>query len=304
MDIVDNVLAYPNETRDIFAIWRLLCTLRDGRYDLAIHLVASRGLIKSARDALFFKLCGIRRTVGVPWRKRDRECMLNGGSVRYEWEAERLARRISELGVVNLSDDTLWDLRLSKAETDEADLLLGDGWMARPIIAASVGTKVDANHWTLENWKRLFAMLNLSVAPNTGLVILGSEDESAEAEGCLAEWQGARRNLCGQTSPRVAAAVLRMAKVFVGHDSGLIHLAGAIGTPCIGIYSARNPPGQWFPRGSKNRIFYRQTKCFGCRLDRCLAERKRCILGISPNEVAVACCAFINSNHLAEPLED
>ena len=66
----------------------------------------------------------------------------------------------------------------------------------------------------------------------------------------LAEiWGSGAHNLCGGPRPRVAAALLRHARLFIGHDSGPLHLAQAMGTPAIGLFGFHNKPKQWHPIG-------------------------------------------------------
>jgi ADP-heptose:LPS heptosyltransferase len=67
-----------------------------------------------------------------------------------------------------------------------------------------------------------------------------------------------------------------------------MHLASAAGTPCVAIFSARNLPGQWFPARSGHKVLYHKTDCFGCGLEHCTIERKKCILSISVDEVCGA----------------
>lgn len=106
-------------------------------------------------------------------------------------------------------------------------------------------------------------------------------------------WKGQTANLCGALSPRESAALLEKAEVFVGHDSGPMHLASAVGTPCVAIFSARNLPGQWFPVRSGHKIIYHKTDCFGCGLEQCIAEGKKCIFSISVDEVHSATVALL-----------
>jgi ADP-heptose:LPS heptosyltransferase len=101
-------------------------------------------------------------------------------------------------------------------------------------------------------------------------------------------WDGPKLNLCGKCTPRESAAVLAGALVFIGHDSGPMHLAAGVGTDCVVIFSARSPRGQWFPLGEGHEVFYRDVSCSGCRLFECVSEGKRCLAGISVEEVAQA----------------
>ena len=77
--------------------------------------------------------------------------------------------------------------------------------------------------------------------------------------------------------------------MLAAHDSGPMHLAAAVGTPVMAIFSARARPGIWFPRGEGNRILHREVACGGCGLETCVVERKRCITAIGVGEAAAAC---------------
>ena len=102
-------------------------------------------------------------------------------------------------------------------------------------------------------------------------------------------------NLCGETSARVSAAVLERARLFVGHDSGPMHLAAAVGTPCVAVFSSRHLPGVWFPWGSRNRVIYTDVPCRGCNLDVCVRYAKKCIASISVDEVMRHVDAEVNA---------
>jgi len=155
------------------------------------------------------------------------------------------------------------------------------------LLALCVGTKVQAKDWGRNNWVELTRRLSMSLT-GYGLVLLGSSDEWETSEACLKEWAGPGVNLSGRSSPRVSAAVLKQCCLFVGHDSGPMHLAACGGVPCVAVFSARNFPGQWFPPGRHNQIIYHRTDCAGCRLEVCLTEKKKCIASITVSEVEQA----------------
>jgi heptosyltransferase III len=92
-------------------------------------------------------------------------------------------------------------------------------------------------------------------------------------------------NLCGVTSPRETAAVMGRATLFVGHDSGPMHLAAAVGIRCVALFSARNLPRVWFPFGTNHRVIYHDVPCKGCGLETCVKFKKKCITSVSVDEV-------------------
>ena len=82
--------------------------------------------------------------------------------------------------------------------------------------------------------------------------------------------------------------MLARARVLLSHDSGPMHLAAAVQTPCVAIFAARNKPRVWFPYGGQHRVVYHRVSCWGCGLETCLVEGKRCLTSITVGEVIAA----------------
>jgi ADP-heptose:LPS heptosyltransferase len=158
----------------------------------------------------------------------------------------------------------------------------------RLLIAVSVGTKVQSKDWGRENWRALLGRV-AGAYPGYALALCGAPEESEASEFAAEGWRqaggGPVVNLCGQLTPRQSAAAFARARVFIGHDSGPMHLAAAVQTPCVAIFAARNKPRVWFPYGRQHRVIYHQTECWGCGLETCVVERKRCLTSITVEEV-------------------
>jgi heptosyltransferase-3 len=180
---------------------------------------------------------------------------------------------------------------LSEAEYAAADEAIGAEALGRPKIAVSVGTKVQAKDWGRENWRALLGRLAVKF-PGHAVLLAGAAEESEASEFAAEGWReaggGPVVNLCGRLTPRESAAALARARIFVGHDSGPMHLAAAVQTPCVAIFAARNIPRQWFPFGRQHRVVYHRVDCMGCGLETCIVERKKCILSIGVDEVMEA----------------
>jgi ADP-heptose:LPS heptosyltransferase len=218
-------------------------TLSQLKPEVLINLAAGRGYLKSLRDSLFFRACGIGTVIGTPLRRRELrvEQMPDG---LFEPESQRLALRLGSLGTVNLADRRLWDLRLTPAERNQAAEFLPRG--QKNYLAVSVGTKLPVKDWEEGNWIKLLSLLTKQI-PDSVLILLGAADESERSTRLGQIWTGGHINLCGKTSPRCSAAILEQCRLFIGHDSGPMHLAAATGIPTLGLFSWINPPGQWFP---------------------------------------------------------
>jgi ADP-heptose:LPS heptosyltransferase len=206
------------------------------------------------------------------------------GERRYESEASRLMRCIRALGDADLEDPANWDLALTTEEIRKRESVLATWRGGEYFIAVSIGTKADAKDWGERNWQVLLERIS-RFDPNLGLVMIGASDEKDASDRAARSWRGPALNLCGMLSTRESAAVIGRANSFVGHDSGPMHLAAALGVPCTAVFSARNKPGVWFPFGVQSRVIYHQTECFGCELVECKIHQKKCITSISVDEV-------------------
>jgi ADP-heptose:LPS heptosyltransferase len=273
--------------RALFFLWWQLIRWRP---QVLIYMGARRGIASAKRDVAFFRLCGIRRIIGAPLTE-DRQAprLIPGpsGERFFESEASRIARNLSELGEPHLEDPATWSLHLTPAEHARAAELLAP-IAGRPLLAASIGTKFQPNNWEPQHWTALLARLG-TLYPNHALVLTGTPGEFATTEQVAVGWRSTSPNpilnLCGQLTPRETAAVFGHAQLFLGHDSGPMHLAAAVQTPCVAIFSAMNPPGVWYPFGRRNRVLYHRVDCAECGLEVCTVQRKKCILSITVDEV-------------------
>jgi heptosyltransferase-3 len=279
--------------RELLALWWRIARWRP---EVLVYLGPARGVESARRDEQFFRMCGISRMVGVPVTEemqRNRQSFdPELGYEVEEYEAERLARNLNELGDANCRDSKSWDLRLTEAERERAAAVL-EAAGGRPVIAMCLGTKVQPNDWGEVNWRALLDEL-AEQYPQYALAVTGAPDDRAASERVTAGWRqraaegacGPVIDLCGELSPRESAAVFERARVYLGHDSGPMHLAAAVGTRCVAIFSGRGKPKRWFPYGRGHRVLYHRVSCWGCGLEMCVVEAKRCILSIGVDEVA------------------
>jgi ADP-heptose:LPS heptosyltransferase len=291
----NRTINYPVGTRSLTVLFDLVKQIRALKIDTVVNINPTRSKKSLLRDKLFFMVAGVSNLIGFDTAKEDLEVCTDPQTGVMEWEAKRLARRIKTLGAVDLVDDQNWDLKLSEEEIEIADSYNNIWGKDTPVLAISTGTKNQSNDWGIDNWKELLNQLS-DLLPNWTLMVIGAPDETTAAARLTSSWKHQSINLCGKTSPRISAALLKKANVFIGHDSGPIHLAASMGTPVVGIYSARNLPGQWFPRGENNQILYKLPECAGCGLEVCVVQQKKCILSITVAEVIQSVIKILNTN--------
>jgi ADP-heptose:LPS heptosyltransferase len=300
--LVHDYIRFPPRSRNPHHLLKLVATIRRWNPDLLVYMHEPRSKAVALRDGAFFRACGIRRTIGIPYTENFHTPVFDAQFGRYEHRSEYLARILNQLGDARLTERSSWNLALSDIERDNARAALMPLHGCKGVLTASIGSKVDVKDWGDDNWKSLLRLLSTNL-PGWGLAMIGAPSERARSEALLAAWQGKNVNLCGSVTLRECGAVLALSNVYIGHDSGPMHFAAVVGTPCVAIFSARNYPGEWFPYGDGHTVFYNQTECFGCRLDNCVQFGKKCIMSIGAQDVADAVVkrALASSRRNSEP---
>ena len=283
--LVDGYIEYQVATRSPGELASLRREIRAFRPQVLVYLMAARNRQHLRRDVLFFRLCGIRRIVGLPEGDLA-EPLYDAETRMWEHEAARLVRCVRTLGEIDIGDPVNWDLRLTPAEEQTGrEMTTQMGGM--PLIACGPGTKMQAKDWGAENWRGLLTVLSQEM-PNHGLALVGSEQDAEVSDYVSREWRKPAVNLCGRLSPRETAAVLKHAELFLGPDSGPMHLAAAYGVPCAIAYASRSRRGHWFPIGGTHQVVYHTLECSLCNLEVCIEKQKRCLTSISVEEMRLA----------------
>lgn len=284
--LVHGYIEYPVSLRNVGDLLKLRHRVRALRPDTLVYLAEPRGRVRTFRDEMFFRWCGIRRLIGLPYSSVcQRPLRINGS--KYEYESARLIRCLHTLGDAQIDANNSSNLHLRRVEHEAARCALEPLNSEQPIVAAGIGAKVDVKDWGDAKWFSLLRHLSQTL---TGwqLILLGAGVERARTEEIAKNWTGPFLNLCGRLTVRESAAALANARLFIGHDSGLMHLAAAVNIPCVAIFSSQNLPGHWFPYGDNHHVIYKPMPCHGCRLEVCLIHNKSCIRSIGVAEVAKA----------------
>jgi len=280
--LIHDYMPYTVATRKVSELASLWWKVIRFRPDYVVYLMPFRGKEALQRDRYFFRAAGVRRIIGLP-DKTEFFPLLDEKTGMFEKEAARLARTVSALGDAKPDELASWDLCLTAAEIQSARGLLS-GLGSGSFITLAPGTKMQAKDWGNENWSRLLRKLRVAL-PEHGLALVGGHEDAADCAQIAEAWGGQKINLCGRLSPRETAAVIKRSSVFIGPDSGPMHLAAAVGVPCAIAFSARGNPGVWFPVGHGNRIVYHKTDCFGCGLLTCTEQQKKCLTSITVDEM-------------------
>jgi ADP-heptose:LPS heptosyltransferase len=120
------------------------------------------------------------------------------------------------------------------------EMLLGLNPKGAPVVVLSPGTSLRqwSKRWPAEHFARLAALL----APSLGVVPLVAWGPGEEALArAVVSGSGGRAVAAPPTSLRLLAAILRRSALFVGADTGPMHLAWGVGCPVLALFGPTDP---------------------------------------------------------------
>ncbi len=128
------------------------------------------------------------------------------------------------------------------------------------VLHPSTSPRAPSRRWESEKWADLAEILR---AKGYRLVISGSSSEDEAVKELLAKLNFKPIVTAGKLNLKEFAVLLRKAVLFIGVDTGALHLAAAEGVPVLGLYGP-NTPTKWGPYGVKNRVIYYPLACSPC----------------------------------------
>ncbi|TIP02995.1 MAG: glycosyltransferase family 9 protein [Mesorhizobium sp.] len=113
-------------------------------------------------------------------------------------------------------------------------------------VAVHAGASFPGRRWQPERFAA--AIDRISAETGLSVVLVGSPDEREAAEKILATATTPIVNLVGALPLETLPALLQQARLFLGNDSGPMHMAAAVGTPVVGLFGLQSPV-RWGPVG-------------------------------------------------------
>ena len=126
----------------------------------------------------------------------------------------------------------------------------------RPLLALGPGAGWRAKRWRAERFAQLAARLTApgGLMPGAAVAVLGDEADRDCTRPLVASQPGCI-DLVGALDLLTCAALLRRCSLFVGNDSGLMHIAAAVGAPTLGLFGPSREVhyAPWGPRAAAVR---------------------------------------------------
>jgi heptosyltransferase-3 len=191
-------------------------------------------------DGIFennLRRCGVENLIHGPAKVDDRE-----------HAARQLARPLEELGL-RASDFAPRIYHSTENRKFAEDFLRG---LPRPILAIHPGSGSETKNWPIENWIEFGNDMLGSDEFCGSLVIVSGEADKTQCARLESEWKDRDVRFAKNLPLPHLAAVLEDS-IFVGHDSGISHLAAASGAKCILLFGPTDPD-VWAPMNESVKV--------------------------------------------------
>lgn len=166
----------------------------------------------------------------------------------------------------------------NRAELMKRFELNGSGSAVALMPGAAYG---PAKCWPIDYFAKLASDL---ISGGSRVWILGSQSEMEVGEEIRRQGGDSIKNLCGKTRLEDSIDLLSGVRAAVTNDSGLMHVAAAVGTHVVAIYGSSSPAFTP-PLTTRNTIFYLDLECSPCFRRECPLVHLRCLRDITPGMV-------------------
>jgi len=286
--ICDDLLPYDpkNQHRGWRGREALVGDLRAKKYDVAL-------LLQNAFDAAW-----LAWRAGVPERigyARDGRGLLLTKAIPVPRPGQipphekfyylELLRRA---GWVNhLEDDAHIALRVPDAARERATQMLAETGArpSAPRLAVGAGASFgSAKCWPPDRFAK--AINEFQSRFDVDVILFGTPAEAAVSNAIAADLRRAPINLTGKTAIADLPGLLSQCHLFLGNDSGAMHVAAAVGLPVVAIFGPTDPEGT-SPVTRRATLVQQKPYCSPCFLRRCPTDH-RCMTAVTPAMVESA----------------
>lgn len=280
---LDEILVYyTDDLKGIKNIISFIKKMRLKQFDYFLQLPTEKtGFILQLRNLFFAKTLGIKcadgfyvSTINIFPREQFNYCIFLN-------EVERLVNNLPFSSSyptsfnISISED---DKNIVKNCLNKDDIKLTD-----KIMAISFSGKGTAKKWTVHNFNEIARRW---IENGGKVIVIGSINDSEEGELIINNLPKDNCfNYCGLFSIKESMYLLKRITFLLTIDTGTAHMAAAVGTRSVTIFSSCYYPYKWFAYGNNNTIITHAMECSPCLKKECKYGEALCMESISANKV-------------------
>jgi heptosyltransferase-2 len=293
--ICDRLIHYdPRETHaGLFGSERLAAELRAQKFDVAL-------LLQNAFDAAWLAWrAGIPERIGYA---RDGRSFLLTKAVPVPRRGEiPLHEKFYYLELIHragwldsVSDESFIGLTVPEEKRRIAEEFLSNSGTRRGMLRIAIGA--GASYGSAKCWPpaRFAELANrLQSQTDADVILFGTAAEASVSNAIAAEMRRLPIDLTGKTSIADLPALLSQCHLFIGNDSGAMHVAAAVGLPVVAVFGPTDPDGT-APVTPRCSVVQQRPYCSPCFLRRCPTDH-RCMKDVTAEMMETAAKSWLST---------
>ena len=176
-----------------------------------------------------------------------------------------------------------------------------------PLIALGVGASQRRRQWPMDRYKAVAAAI-LKSWPTARFLVVGNRDDQWAAEQLRAALGDKLLNFAGQCTVTQSGALLAYCALYLGSDSGPMHMAAAAGVPVVelschpltGARDSAHSPVRYHPIGVPHIVLQPADFAGACHYE-CLSSAAHCMLDISVEQAILAASELLQDTRGLDP---
>jgi len=196
--------------------------------------------------------------------------------------------------VLGANPSTLPPLYLPPAKNEEKEkvnnLLKENNLQGCKPVVIHISAGNQFRNWGEKNILTLCQLL--SRHPKLKIILIGSEEDKKAEKALLSKGPPGVVSMVGKLNLRELRELISFSSLFVGPDSGPMHIAASTQTPLV-VYFGPTLPANFAPWQAKALLLEKKFDCRPCPQRKCIYGDFRCLRSITPQEVYKACLHLI-----------
>jgi lipopolysaccharide heptosyltransferase II len=295
--ICDRLVAYEpkGEHRGIAGREKLARELRERKFDVALLLQNAFDAAWLAWRAKIPERIGYARD-GRSWLLTKPVAVPKPGEIptHEQFYYLELLRRIG--WIEGLQEETHITLTVPETKGHSAEEFLRSSGASESGLRIAIGA--GASYGSAKCWPpaRFADLANrLQFERGAEVILFGTAAEAAVSSAISAEMKRPPVDLTGKTAIADLPALLSRCHLFIGNDSGAMHVAAAVGLPVVAVFGPTDPNGT-APVTPRRSIVQERPYCSPCFLRRCPTDH-RCMTAVSADMAEAAVTPWLSKLH-------
>ena len=279
------VLKQDRSLTDSFALLR---KIRKEKYDVVLDFHSG------PRSSLITLLSKARLKIGYRIKYRNFIYHLKIPRNPEEGHFHSVENHINFVRALGVDIKSLSPLSLPPAQKNEADKIKKfqeeNGLEGFKVITIHISAGNEFRDWGVDNWVRLINLL--SRRPDIKIVLIGADEDQKAGQEILNKCKQSIHSQVGRLNLREVRELISHSSLFVGPDSGPMHIAASTSTPIVALFGP-TLPANFAPWEAIATLIEKKLDCRPCKQRRCIHQDFRCLRRINPEEVYQACLRYI-----------